>query len=312
MTHRSRTAIALLLLTVGTGPFLCALEGSVQFGLYGEYESDMSPAFSAGPESAVSISTLWFPDRIVGVFFDAAVSAYYDPLANEFGTAILIEPALSLRGTVLTVVLDARTFFGARSSSTSATLLFTPRMSLSVGSVDWALELAPSATLDVTAGSGNLGADLTGSLLIGAVWTLDTRFGVYYLYGTNPGVELSGGAHTTYFAPGGAELDGRADIYRTLYESSPSTTAVSARVGVAVPTDALVISSTVPVALVWTDGTAPASTVVTVEPTVALSVGLSEGISLVSELSSSLRFFGANLDRWSLALSADIRFRLGE
>ena len=39
---------------------------------------------------------------------------------------------------------------------------------------------------------------------------------------------------------------------------------------------------------------------------------LGDGVSLASDLTSSLRFVGATLDRWSLGLSVDLRFGFGE
>ena len=312
MKHRSGGAIALVLFLLGGGPILGALEGSVQFGVFGDYDSIASPAFSGGPETAVSISTFWFPDQITGLFLDAAASAYYDPFGGELGTAVLVEPALSIRGPLITMVLDAPLFFGAQSTATSPRLAFSPRLALSAGAVEWALELAPSASLNLLAESGNVGADLTGSLLIGAVSTLDARIGVYHLYGTTSALELSGGTSFVYFAPGGVELNARADVYHTVYETTAASTSISVAATAGVPVGDLLLSGDVPVVVSWTEGASAEQTAVTVSPQIGMAAGLGDGVSLASDLTSSLRFVGATLDRWSLGLSVDLRFGFGE
>lgn len=205
----------------------------VDTSVAGDPAGSVGPIWSVAPRFDGAISVYRFFSPVLSGFLDAGAAIVWDPNADTVSLGATLFPKMSLRGAAVGAILDVpvalRTLADTTGTAAAATnLTIAPSLSVTIGSISWDVAFVPSTRLPLVGdGAVEWGADVGGSILIGAVGTLDAYIGLYRLLGASLGRRSSATAsYARYMASGGVLTVGTGAA-QTRLDSAESWTTVS-------------------------------------------------------------------------------------
>lgn len=279
----------------------------VDLGLGAELRSGSQRAALVDPAGVVDVwfAADWFGAGDLGIFLDAEASLVYAPLAASLAAAGRIAPSVSLRSDGPTMVLSLPLSARGGTADVTPSFGFAPEASLAFGGVDWDLHLRPYGRFSfLSAATHEAGGAVDGSLLLAPTATLNASAGAAGYLGLQSGLHLFAGLSTDVFFS--ASDLGTLSLWWD--RSALSIDGLGSDAGLELSYQGawagLSLSARLPLVFGWTE--APESLSVSLGPSLLARVPLSGPWDLEVRASGTVRMAGGALSLWDLSLGASI------